>query len=744
MVILTRRSLLLGASALTAAGMLPFHASAQENRKYYALLVAVTAYPDLPPKAKLEGPNHDAVLVRQYLVEQAKFDPANVTLLADEVEGAAGLPTNAEIKAQFAALAEKVTRDDFVYVHMSGHGAQQPLQDQAASDESDKLDEIFLPRDTGMWEDQTKGVPNAFVDNDMKSSLDAIRAKGAFVWIVFDCCHSGSATRAAPVGEESYAERKVDFFDMVAPDAKEAAQAAYGAAAAATGTRGIGDDGERAPSFKLNSEPTGGEGIARGGMVAFYAAQSIETTPEMPLPKGQPDATKYGLFTFTIFSKMAENSKVTYRQLGHAVLQQYAADGRSRPTPLFEGELDARVFGSEIVETELQWPIAVKGMAASIPAGLMHRLNPGTKLAIVPSPISELSEAVGYVEIDKAENLSSRIRPVAFEGFAELSVDKFPANAYARVAELAVDYSLVVARPAPAPGLDAEVALANQTLETIAADDSRKFRIKLVEAGAEADLRFAVARENAIAATATGAAEATDKPALWFLPPSGDVSLQDGRKPPLVYIDTADPAKFEESVGKNFLTIYRATSLSRLAAASDYKTDQVNVTFLIKRADTGEMEPLVEAKVPFVMPDDEIHIKAKNNSSKIVDINVLYVGSDYSITHIDAQRLVQGAEIEEGLIGITDASFGMERMIAVFTEAPPQSEIEDLSFLAQDGVPATRSVGSRSPIAGVAGFSDMLMDIGLAPATRAAMKLGDKGGNKGAVMIFPMETVPRG
>ncbi len=69
--------------------------------------------------------------------------------------------------------------------------------------------------------------------------------------------------------------------------------------------------------------------------------------------------------------------------------------------------------------------------------------------------------------------------------------------------------------------------------------------------------------------------------------------------------------------------------------------------------------------------------------------------ADYSITHIDAQRLVAGANlIEEGLLAFTDSSFGMERMIAVLTEAPPLSEIEDLKFLEQGGVPpATRAVG---------------------------------------------------
>ena len=81
---------------------------------------------------------------------------------------------------------------------------------------------------------------------------------------------------------------------------------------------------------------------------------------------------------------------------------------------------------------------------------------------------------------------------------------------------------------------------------------------------------------------------------------------------------------------------------------------------------------------------------AKNQSTKIVDINVLYVGSDYSITHIVAERLVAGATLEEGLLAFTDSSFGMERMIAVLTEAPAKSEMEDLSFLAQGGVPQQR------------------------------------------------------
>ncbi len=733
---LTRRSMLVGTSALAAAAALPARAFAAA-RTYHALLVACTQYPNLPPKVTLIGPKHDAVLVHEYLLKntppQVIFAPQNVTVLATEVEGATGAPTHENIKAAFAALAAKVQRDDFVYLHLSGHGAQQPAMN--AGDETDGLDEIFLPSDTNRWQDQSKGVPNALIDNEIGAALDAIRDKGAFVWVIFDCCHSGTATRA--VSDEM--ERQVEFKDLVHDGiAEEEADRIIAAATGASASRGFDEAGNRKPAFNLVN-PTSAASIAKGGMVAFFAAQTIETTPEMPLPKGAEDAQRYGLFTYTIFSKLAENPNITYRQLGHAVLQQYSADARPRPTPLFEGELDARIFGSTAIDTIMQWPIDIKDGAATLPAGLLHRLARGAKLAILPSPTSELDEALGYLEVKSAKNLTSTVAPVAYEAggkpYPAVALDQLPPKPYARLAEVVVDYRLTVARPAEAPGLTAEVALVNAALDDLSARTDATFSIALVAPGAQADLRLAVLRESEIKGARAGA-PAT--PALWFLPPSGDIALDNGKRPPLVAIDLADRPKLETGVSGNLTKIFRATGLSRLATASDYPADQVSVAFTIKRVKTDTVEPLGGATVPRVNPGDEVHIKAENLSSKLVDINILYVGSDYSITHIDAQRLVSGAKVEEGLLAFTDASFGMERMIAVLTEAPAQSEIEDLSFLAQEGVPPeTRAVGVRG------GFSAMLTDIGAAPSTRSAMKLGDKAGAaKGAVMIFPLETVP--
>ena len=106
------------------------------------------------------------------------------------------------------------------------------------------------------------------------------------------------------------------------------------------------------------------------------------------------------------------------------MLQQYSADIRTRPTPLFEGELDARVFGTDKTDAVMQWPIVIKDGEATIGAGLLHRLTPGSKLAILPSALSSLSDAVGYLEVESAKNLESHVKPVEF--------DKKPGAGYRR------------------------------------------------------------------------------------------------------------------------------------------------------------------------------------------------------------------------------------------------------------------------------------------------------------------------
>jgi hypothetical protein len=728
MIVLTRRGVLLGATALSAAGLIRPLSAQDTARTNHAVLVACTAYPNLPKRVSLIGPNNDATMVREFLMQAAPvtFAPENITLLADGIEGAAASPTHKNILDALAATAKKARGGDFVYIHLSGHGSRQPAVDP--NSETDGMDEIFLPADTGVWGDATH-IPNALLDNQIGEALDAIRATGAFVWFVIDACHSGTATRAAAIDEDFAVERQVKPEDLGVPGDRLAA------AEEAGGTRGIGDSPAK-PAFGATA-PTGAEAVGKGGLVGFYAAQTVETTPEMPLPKGAVGATRYGLFTYTIFSKIAEsrNPAMTYRQLGQAVLQQYAADARNKPTPLFDGDLDAPVFGTSEGNAALQWPLTVQDGVMSINAGLLHRLMPGAKLAIVAKPQDPTDAAIGMAEVTSAKNLTSRLKPVATGEKPALAVDAIPPNAYARVTDLALNFSLTVARPSEAEGLGDEVKLVDAMLDEVSARQGKRYNVTLVEPGKEADIRLAVMRENAVPSAAK---DASDKPALWFLSASGDIAADGDERPPLVAIDKAAPQKMADATAANFEKIFRAVNLSRLASASDYRNDQVSVAFNIRREGSDREEPLDASTVPAVNPGDVVAIAARNTSSSMVDINVLYVGSDYSITHMGANRIEPNGALNEDLLMFTDDSFGMERMIAVLTEAPQISEVADLSFLQQGGVPAaTRGTGEGGD------FMGMLTDIGNAPATRAAMKLGGKGGQKGAVMIFSVQNVPR-
>jgi hypothetical protein len=690
-------------------------------RTNHALLVGVTEYPNLPPKAALVGPANDVGLIRDYLLTAAPvpFEAGDVTVLADGIDGATP-PTLAAIRAGLARLAKVAEDGDFVFIHLGGHGAQQPALDP--STETDGKDEIFLPRDTGLWTDRSKGVPNALVDDEIGAALEAIRDRGAFVWVVFDACHSGTATRAVPT--DDVAERRLDPALLNVPDDDVPV------------TRGAGG-GEELRENALGLGAGDGQAGQRGGMVAFFAAQTVETTPELKLPRGAPDARQHGLFTYTLFSQLGANPAMSYRQLAQSVLQDYAAKGLVRPTPLFEGALDAPVFGIAGEDAIVQWRIETKGEKLSIPAGRLHRVDVGTRLAVLPSPASGLNDALGYVEVVAAQNLRSSLSPVAHAGLP--APETVPANAYARPVELAIDFTLAVALADEAGASAGDAGRLNAALRAVAEEGGKPVNIELVETGASADLRLAVLSEAEAERLAPPGSEARSvdgEPLGWLLPATGEISLERGHRPPSVTLGDDDALK--EELGDALVRIYRATSLARLSAASDYRASEVQVSFRIRRSDSGRWDDVEAGVVPVVHPGDEIHGLARNRTRRPVDVNFLFVGSDHSIGFMGNERLHPESELSIPIAGLTDDSFGIERVIAVLTEAQPQSPVEDLSFLAQIGVrQATRAAGVPEGIRG------LLQDIGLASVIRGGMRLGEGRAAKGAVLIVPMETRPK-
>src|SRR5262249_39031553 len=124
--------------------------------KKYALLIGCSHYPNLAERFQLQGPANDVVLLRETLVKHFGFAEGNIVTLSEQQgkdRGEKHSPTRKNIEREYKALADRAGAGDHVMIFMAGHGSQQPEDPNAAEPEPDGLDEIFLPRDVGKWDD---------------------------------------------------------------------------------------------------------------------------------------------------------------------------------------------------------------------------------------------------------------------------------------------------------------------------------------------------------------------------------------------------------------------------------------------------------------------------------------------------------------------------------------------------------------------------------------------------------------
>ncbi len=655
----------------------------------HALLIGANQYVNLEERWWLKGPANDVQLVAGYLTTTAPvpFDKSNVTVLTDGVAGY-DAPTLAAIRTAFADLTARVQPGDFVYLHFSGHGTQAPAADPES--ELDGLDELFLPVDIGPWSDKTGAVENALVDDEIGLLIDGLRGKGANVWAVFDSCHSGTVTRSLDGADEEVRTRQLAPAVLgMDPETMEDVV-----------SRSLGDprDGVEAP-FDA--------GDATGSFVAFFAAQTNEVTPEKNLPKGQPGRKPQGVFTFTLMEVLAEYPGATYAQIGQEVLRRYSVKNLARSTPLFEGDLDQVVFGGEPGTRVAQWQATVTETGLTIPAGSLHGLATGAVMAVMASAADATDAALGFVTLTSVDTFTATGQPVAKEGKtlpADL-VNDLPKGITLRKLDAALDFTLTVALPAPGTA-PADALLS--ALDALA--DAAGPRLTFVDANAEADLRLAVLPDS-------------PRPdAIWVLPSTG--LAEDLGTTPSVLTTDKDGATLAATLADTLTTIARAQNLLKLGAAVGSGGLDVTVELQTRTPQDRTLRALPFAPVPTLLPEDEVHVLARNNTSGPVDVNVLYIAADYSISHWFSGRLQPGDALQKGLFKITDSVLGQERMLVVVTPAKPQSPVEDLSYLAQDALDTTRSLGGSA-------FNDALAEAGFGQTTRGAIALTDESEDTG-------------
>ncbi|MEM6480583.1 MAG: caspase family protein [Pseudomonadota bacterium] len=180
-----------------------FSQASAETR--HAVLIGVSDYgasvAQLAPR--LNGPGNDVALMYD-LIAEARFDAANVAvltsrahLLSQTVGTSVTKPTRRAIMDALENLVERVSTGDQVLLYFAGHGAQLPNQNTDwLDDEPDGLDEVFLPSDFEIIEENgNRYANNEIRDDEIGNIIDRLLARGAHVWLIADTCHAGTLRR---------------------------------------------------------------------------------------------------------------------------------------------------------------------------------------------------------------------------------------------------------------------------------------------------------------------------------------------------------------------------------------------------------------------------------------------------------------------------------------------------------------------------------------------------------------------
>lgn len=392
-----------------------------EPAKRHALLVGCTTYVHCQNISPLHGPLNDVPAMSRLLSTRFGFPEANIRRLLGWPTAEADRPTYANIKQAFAQLAKDATAGGQVVIYLSGHGTQVPLP-AAQTDPLDKRnpepdgkDEVFLPADVKSWNGER--LDNAIRDDEVGVWLDAIRAKGADVWIVFDCCHSGTMTRGS-LAEEKFSPLVTgEVSRAVEPNALGIPDAAFA--------------GKPAEVFRsANAEQGALEELStsknRGNLIAFYAAQAHEEAPDLPRPSGAEKKPEnfFGLLTYTLHQTLSSSRlPLTYRDLGRSITARYLAERGGRgPTPLFAGDLDTDILGSKSWKPRAL-NLEKRGGVYRLNAGQLAGISTNSILAAYNRPDAKREDALGYFRVTEVLPLFSKVETLAFAGKPALALD---------------------------------------------------------------------------------------------------------------------------------------------------------------------------------------------------------------------------------------------------------------------------------------------------------------------------------
>lgn len=572
----------------------------------HALVVGVSGYPALAEALRLTGPKNDAREFANTLVRLG-VPAGNVTVLADGVrdlaEGVAtpGVGTKAAILAGLDRLAETGKPGDLAVFYFSGHGSQQPDLD---GDEEGGADEVFLPYDVGHW--NKAGIENALVDDELREKIDRIRDKGIDVFGVIDACHSATGFRDVP-GDDARS-REVPPQVLGVPDLPAAAV-------------------QHRTLFEARARKPG-----RGRAAFFYAAQEDEEALERVPPNGE-EGQNFGVFTYNLLKRLNQTPDLTYRNLHQAVMADIKRNTLlSTQTPDAEGDLlDQPVLQLRETPPRRQW----KFYGGKMQGGQLDGITAGTVVALYADPAASDDQAVAHGVVEEAGATKSIVRATACpqggdEDCAALpSANAFDKARFARVVEPAFDFSVGFSEPVRLdPGDVRDYADAVAAFRAAVEAGPLKARVSIRKAGY--DIAVGLVDGKLAFASNAGAIDANGA----------------GSSPRLTL--PQDPAGAASAVSDAVTRMSRVLALQRLGNdAEGLKQVGFSTELRVAKAKASVLKdgicsmeaddyepPTPVGDAPRFGDCDIVSVAMRNDGRKPLDVTVLLVGPDFSITPV--------------------------------------------------------------------------------------------------------------
>ncbi len=711
-----------------------------------ALLIGVSNYQK--KTWRLEGPKNDVQVMWRLLRERGLSD---IRVLADSLpqtfrrqaavdcddqQKGKGCPRFERIRAAFEKLIDDSEDGDFVYIHFSGHGSSMPEVRNARYVEPDGKDEIFLALDTNT-------AANVITDNQIGKWLEALRSKGANVWIVFDSCNSGDMVRGVNLPGRL---RKIDPSEL-----------------------GITFDdqarGAMTPSDRPRRQvvPQGAiEAAAQsasGKLVAFYAAEPDQAIAELELDAG--DAFGFpamGSLSYALHVALKAYPNATYKQLADKVTNIYAEIG-GMPRPNFDGVSTSsrqRVLGGGVLPPA--WKVSVQGGRLRIAGGRIDSVTVGSLLSLFDDKsIGERKSPLGVCALVREADLSVSIADPIDCDTSE-AITPTGKIAWAVMQSPGARMSLRLVRPPEAemtPKLE-------RVLNSLDADQKRKYRLRLLtnDSGIDGDI-FLRVHDNK----------------LWMFGRQSHWRKTGHRPSPHRLLAIATEKDLKSWLGDNFRRWAIARNLINIAqiaqndAAARRVRRNLDLKFHVRldpasvtersRGDRGRYcsddtasRPPADAEIiephrtPIVFHCDRLYFTFTNKGNKPIDVTMLFMGSDKSITdmgtNLDYGRArVRPNEAVERSVAIDVVTWnvdedqpltvGLERLLVIAVEVQDETRTntpQTYGHLVQEGV---RSAGEIERGKGRGSIDRLLEQATLAVAATRSASRGARARNENPV-----------